>query len=303
MHKSVLLDSVLSHLNLLPGQIVLDATVGSGGHSETILRRISPNGLLIGLDQDEEALKRAEARLKSVGGKFILKRINFRYLDQTLSLLNIPEVHAVLLDVGISSDQLEAPDRGFSFMREGPLDMRMDQGQDQTAEQLIYGLSEKELVEVFSELGEERFARRIAHKIVSERARKPIKTTFDLKQVVEEVVPSQYRFGRIHPATRIFQALRIAVNDELNALKEALPKAFHSLERGGRLAVISFHSLEDRIVKQYFVKEKNAGAGKIITKKPIEADEIEIKENSRSRSAKLRVIERINRHSVSKGLS
>lgn len=177
-------------------------------------------------------------------------------------------------------------------MKEGPLDMRMDQSRDQTAEHLICGLSEKELIDIFSELGEERFARRIAQKIVSDRAEKPIKTTFDLKHIVEEVVPFRYRFGRIHPATRIFQALRIAVNDELNALQEALPKAFHSLKRDGRLAAISFHSLEDRIVKQYFVKEKNAGAGTIITKKPIEATEEELKDNPKSRSAKLRVIER-----------
>ncbi len=292
MHKSVLLDSVLSHLNLVQGQIVLDATVGSGGHSETILKRISPNGLLIGLDQDPEALKRAAKRLEAVGGKFVLKHFNFRFLDEALSSLNLKQVNAVLLDVGVSSDQLQASDRGFSFMREGPLDMRMDPTQDQTAEHLIYGLSERELIQIFGELGEERYAGRIARKIVQERSKRSIKTTFDLKKIVEETVPSAYRFGRIHPATRIFQALRIAVNDELNALKEALPKAFGSLKPGGRLAVISFHSLEDRIVKQYFVHEKNLGTGKIMTKKPIEATEDELKNNPRSRSAKLRVIER-----------
>jgi len=292
LHKSVLLDSVLSHLNLVQGQIVLDATVGSGGHSETILKRISPNGLLIGLDQDPEALKRAAKRLEAVGGKFVLKHFNFRFLDEALSSLNLKQVNAVLLDVGVSSDQLQASDRGFSFMREGPLDMRMDPTQDQTAEHLIYGLSERELIQIFGELGEERYAGRIARKIVQERSKRSIKTTFDLKKIVEETVPSAYRFGRIHPATRIFQALRIAVNDELNALKEALPKAFGSLKPGGRLAVISFHSLEDRIVKQYFVHEKNLGTGKIMTKKPIEATEDELKNNPRSRSAKLRVIER-----------
>ena len=292
MHKSVLLETVLSHLNLAPSQIVLDATVGGGGHSEAILRRISPKGFLIGLDQDPEALKRARKRLEEVGGKFTLIHQNFRFLDQSLSSLNIHEVHAVLLDVGLSSDQLDEAGRGFSFMREGPLDMRMDPTQSQTAQDLIYGLSEKELTQVFGELGEERYARRIANKIVTERPKRSIKTTFDLKYLVEEVVPSKYKFGRIHPATRIFQALRIALNDELNALKEALPKAFAVLKPGGRLAVISFHSLEDRIVKQYFVSLKNSGTGKIVTKKPIEATEEEVAENPRSRSAKLRVIER-----------
>ncbi len=292
MHKSVLLDSVLSHLNLSPGQIVFDLTIGSGGHAEAILQRIKPNGLLIGLDQDKAAVERARKRLQETGGKFTLHHLNFRFLDQALSSLNIEQVNVVLLDIGVSTDQLEESDRGFSFMREGPLDMRMDQDQSQTAQHLIYGLSERELTQIFGELGEERYARRIAHQIVSERAKSPIKTTIDLKNIVEKVVPSKYRFGRIHPATRIFQALRIAVNDELNALTEALPKAFGVLKPAGRLAVISFHSLEDRIVKHFFVKEKNLGEGKIITKKPVEATEAEVTENPKARSAKLRVIER-----------
>jgi len=292
LHKSVLLVPVLSHLNLSPGQAVLDATVGSGGHSEAMLKKVTPGGLLIGLDQDQKALERTEKRLKETGGKFILRHQNFRFLDQALSFLNIPAVDAVLLDVGVSSEQLDEPDRGFSFMKEGPLDMRMNPAAEQTAQHLIYGLSEKELAGIFSELGEERYAKRIAQRIVSQRAKTRIQTTFDLKKIIEDAVPSHYRFGRLHPATRVFQALRIALNDELNALQEALPKAFECLKPGGRLAVISFHSLEDRIVKQYFVKQKAGSAGTIVTKKPIEADEDEIRENPRSRSAKLRIIER-----------
>lgn len=292
MHKSVLLDAVLSHLNLSPGKIVLDATLGAGGHAESILKQISPDGLLIGLDQDSEALQRAEKRLQQVGGKFELKHLNFRFLDQALSQLHIHQVDAVLLDVGLSSDQIEEGDRGFSFMREGPLDMRMDKTQSQTAEHLIYGLSEEELIQIFTVYGEERFAKRIARKIVADRPSRSIQTTLDLKTLVEEIVPSKYRFGRIHPATRIFQALRIAVNDELGALKEALPKAFGALTVGGRLAVISFHSLEDRIVKRFFVSQKQIGAGLIVTKKPIEASEDELRENPKARSAKMRVIQR-----------
>ena len=292
LHKPVLLDSILSQLALSPGQAVLDLTVGSGGHAGAILQRIRPDGLLIGLDQDEEAIERTRSRLEKTGGRFILERSNFRDLNQVLSRLNFHKVHAVLLDAGVSSEQLEHPGRGFSFQSESPLDMRMDVRKDITAAQLIAHTSAEELASIFYKYGEERFSRRIARAIVNERARKPIETTGELREIVAGAVPARFRFGLIHPATRAFQALRIVVNDELGALEEALPKAFGALEPAGRLAVVSFHSLEDRIVKRFFVAEKQAGQGTIITKKPIRPDEEEIRENPRARSAKLRVIER-----------
>lgn len=293
MHQAVLINSVLSYLDLKPGQIVLDGTIGSGGHAEAILKAINPGGTLIGLDQDEEAIKRAEKRLNTHGHhRVVLKRLNFRHLDQALSLLNIKQVHAVLLDIGLSSDQLGDPGRGFSFQEEGPLDMRMDRNLETTAGDLIAGLKESELISVFREYGEERYAGRIARAIVLQRQKKPIGTTSALKTLIEEAVPAKYRHGRIHPATRVFQALRIAVNDELGALREALPKAFEALAKEGKLAVISFHSLEDRMVKRFFVDQKAKGEGKILTKKPVTATDHEIEANPRSRSAKLRVIER-----------
>lgn len=292
MHKPVLLDSVLSQLTLKAGQIVIDGTVGGGGHAEAILEAISPDGILIGLDQDEEALKRSEERLKRAGGKFILKQSNFRNLDQILSLLNIHKVHAVLLDIGISSDQLENPRRGFSFQLEGPLDMRMNQEEGLPAETLVAEASVEELMSIFRNFGEERYARKIAYAIVREREKRPIEATRALKELIERVTPARYRYGRIHPATRVFQALRIAVNNELDALREGLPKAFEALEQNGRLAVISFHSLEDRLVKRFFIEKKNLGIGTIITKKPIVPSDQEMETNPRARSAKLRIIER-----------
>lgn len=292
MHKPVLLDLVLSHLALKPGFVVLDATVGSGGHSEAILEAVGPKGFLIGLDQDEAAIKRAQKHLEQIGSQFILKQSNFRFLDQVLSSLNFNKVHAVLLDVGVSSEQLEDPDRGFSFQFDGPLDMRMNRQTAQRAEDWILQASQHELATIFRQFGEERYAGRIAAAIVKMREHEPVTTTKTLKELIERVTPARYRFGRIHPATRVFQALRIVVNDELGALEESLPKAFNCLETGGRLVVISFHSLEDRIVKRFFVKQKAAGEGKIITKKPLQASDEEIGTNPRARSAKLRVIER-----------
>jgi 16S rRNA (cytosine1402-N4)-methyltransferase len=293
VHQAVLVESVLSYLDLKPGQIVLDGTIGSGGHSEAILKAINPGGTLIGLDQDDEAIERAEKKLKACGNhRVVLRRFNFRDLDQALSSLNIKQVHVVLLDIGFSSDQLGDPERGFSFQENGPLDMRMDKRSETTARELLAGLSESELVTIFREYGEERFAGRIAKAIVFKRQKSPIGTTEELKVVIESAVPGKYKHGRIHPATRVFQALRIAVNDELNVLIEALPKAFECLAPGGKLAVISFHSLEDRIVKRFFIDQKSKGEGEILTKKPVTATDEEMNVNPRSRSAKLRVIER-----------
>ena len=292
MHKPVLRDVVLSYLNLKPGQVVLDATLGSGGHAEAILHAIGPQGFLIGLDQDEEAIKRAQACLEQLEGRFKLMQINFRFIDQALSSLNIHQVNAVLLDVGVSSEQLENPERGFGIQHTGPLDMRMDQRQTETAAHLIAKEGEYELAKIFREYGEERHANRIARTIVRERVKAPIETTEALKTLIERITPARFRYGRIHPATRVFQALRIAVNDELGALEESLPKAFDCLDFGGRLCVISFHSLEDRIVKRFFLKQKQAGVGTIVTKKPVRPSDEEVANNTRARSAKLRVIER-----------
>ena len=292
MHKPVLLETVLSYLELKPGHVALDATIGSGGHAEAILKAIGSQGRLIGLDQDVLALERVRNHLVGFEKQVILKHLNFRYLDQVLFELNFKQVHAVLLDVGVSSEQLEDPERGFSFQLDGPLDMRMDSTGSRKAEDIIAQVSLYELTTIFRKFGEERYARRIAEAIVNARTRAPIQTTGALKALIERAVPIYYLRGRIHPATRVFQALRIVVNDELGALEEALPKAFDFLEPGGRLAVISFHSLEDRIVKRFFVKQKQSGLGKVITKKPIVATSEEIGENPRSRSAKLRVIER-----------
>ncbi len=193
MHKPVLVEAVLSHFNLKPGSVVLDATVGSGGHAEAILKAIQPGGFLIGLDQDQEAIKRSQERLEKVGGRFYLQHLNFQYLDQALSALHIHKIHAVLLDVGVSSDQLESASRGFSFREDGPLDMRMDQTKDLTAEHLIMGLSQQELTTIFRQFGEERYAARIAEAIVNQRKNAPIKTTGALKALVEKAVPGRYR--------------------------------------------------------------------------------------------------------------
>ena len=292
MHKPVLLETVLSYLNLRAGSIVLDATVGSGGHAEAILKAIEPQGILIGLDQDEEALRKLPSTLKAGGRQVILKHSNFRDLDRTLSELNLSSIDAVLLDIGLSSDQLEDPARGFSFQKDGPLDMRMDRRVGRAAGEILASSDVRELTRIFQQFGEERFSGRIANAIMRARAKVPIQTTGALKRVIEQATPIRYHFGRIHPATRVFQALRIIVNDELNALEEALPKAISALKPGGRIAVITFHSLEDRIVKRFFLAEKAGGRGKIITKKPIRPSDDEVQTNPRARSAKLRIFER-----------
>ena len=292
MHEPVLLKEVLFHLNLKPGQVILDGTVGSGGHSEAMLREISPTGFLVGLDQDEEAVQRAQKRLKAFGDRFVLQQLNFRHLDETLSSLNITAFDAVLLDVGLSREDLENPGRGFSFLREGPLDMRMDQRLKRTAADLITCSNEETLATILWQFGEERNARKIARAIVGARQKHQIRTTLELAPLHSKSVPPKARFGRIHPATRTFQALRIAVNDELGALEEALPKALKVLKPGGRLAAISFHSLEDRMIKRFFRNQEQAGLGLVVTKKPVRPSKAEVTQNPKARSAKLRVMER-----------
>ena len=243
------------------------------------------------MDQDPDAIKRAQANLKEFPNVNYVPR-NFSQMNRVLSVLNLAAVDAVLLDVGLSSEQLAETGRGFSFSKEGPLDMRMSPETSITADELVSRLSEKELEELFRNFGEERWSRRIAKAICRKREENPIRTTTDLARVIEGAVPPFARFSGRHPATRVFQALRIEVNQELEVLEQALPQAFQRLRPLGRMAVISFHSLEDRIVKHTFRTWFQSRECQILTRKPLEADSEEVKRNPKSRSAKLRAVEK-----------
>ncbi len=283
-HKPVLLQEVLTGLNLHDGDIFLDGTLGSAGHTLAVLEKYK-DVEVVGLDRDQEALKRSEERLRTLSQNLFLKKESFRNMDKVLQSLGINQVNAVLLDLGISSDQLEDSGRGFSFKKDEPLDMRMS-GEGITAAEILNSWSERAIALILKGFGEERHAKIIAKRIVERRKEKPFKTTNDLVEVVGG------KQGKIHPATKTFQAIRIAVNEELDALEEGLAKAFSLLSSGGRLAVISFHSLEDRIVKNFVrdrVKNEEANS---ITKKPIIPTDIEVRENPRARSAKLRILEK-----------
>ncbi len=301
VHKPVLLKEVLACLALKPGAIVADGTLGSGGHAAEILKIIGPEGRLIGIDQDPEALDRTRRKLDGLG-QVTYQHGNFKNIKKILDFLNVPEVDAVILDVGFSSDQLETAERGFSFERSGPLDMRMNPEAGPTARDLVNDLSERELEKLFREYGNERWARQFAGMICRQRVLRPIETTDDLVRTLLEAFPRRSRtrnenrpfWMRRHPATRVFQALRIAVNDELGALREALPEIWQVLKHGGRLAVITFHSLEDRIVKEEFRMRAKQGQGKLVVKKPIVPSWEEVKANPRARSAKLRAVEKIH---------
>jgi len=293
IHKSVLLNEVIEGLNIVKGNIILDATVNGGGHSSEIKRRFKDTVTLIGIDADTEALKRAE---KNIPGEKILLNYNFRNLDQALLEAKLPQVDRIIFDLGLSSDQLERGNRGFSFQKDEPLVMTLTQ---ETAPNAFtaYDIANKweaENIEaVIKGYGEEKYARRIANQIVKERALAPIKTSRELAEIIKKAIPAKDRFKRLHPATKTFQALRIAVNDELGALKEGLTKSFDSLSKDGRLGVISFHSLEDRIVKHFMRDKVKESLATAINKKPITGSESEIMENPRSRSAKLRIIEKL----------
>lgn len=317
-HVPVLLSEVLQYLDLLPGDNVVDGTVGGGGHAEAILEKIGPEGRLWGIDADKEALARTKIRLQRFGKRVTLVQGNFRNL-KTIAREHFPHpVNKILLDLGISSDQLDDPSRGFSFLRDGPLDMRMGGGRDATtpsAAEAVNHLPEADLARIIRMWGEDRYARSIAHSIVVSRKAAPFETTHQLVSAVLTALPPHARRGgsrnkfhyppspgksgfsrrasHIHPATRTFQALRIYVNDELHAVEEVLLQAIEIMARGGRLAVIAFHSLEDRIVKQRFSEMARKRIVKIITRKPAEAGAVEIKANPRARSAKLRVVEKL----------
>jgi 16S rRNA (cytosine1402-N4)-methyltransferase len=292
-HTGVLSNEILEALNVLPGETYLDCTFGGGTHSKRILEL---GGRVIALEVDLEALEEAERKfeLKEKDGVWVttdssltICRENFRDLDKVLLDLGIKSLSGVLFDLGVSSHQLDKPERGFSFSNDGELDMRLDQRLAVSAKELINVLNERELYELFSRLGGERRARLFARNIVRYRQKAPIQTTEDLVRIIGD---KKIGIDKTHPATRVFMALRIAVNDELNSLKAALPKATQLLRPGGRLAVVSFHSLEDKIVKDYFKTESNL---KILTKKPISASEDEKIDNPRSRSAKLRIAEKV----------
>ncbi|HOW59725.1 MAG TPA: 16S rRNA (cytosine(1402)-N(4))-methyltransferase RsmH [Candidatus Omnitrophota bacterium] len=298
-HNPVLLHEVLECLDLKPGAVVVDGTLGSGGHAEAMLQRIGAKGRFIGLDQDASAITRCREIFKA-DSRVTLIHENFRNIGDVLKEIHVAKVDAVLLDVGMSSEQLADEQRGFSFQVKGELDMRMNPEVGFKASELIAQASESELADIFFYFGEERRARRFARVIVETRKHQPIRTTEDLTHVVEQALPMTMRFkegnrpvwARRHPATRIFQALRIAVNDEFNALKEGILGAWEHLASAGRLAVISFHSLEDRIVKLQFREWVSLGQGKLIFRKPIVAKHSEMINNPRSRSAKLRAIEK-----------
>lgn len=291
MHLPVMLNEALDFLDLKSGDTVLDATLGGGGHSKEILKKIAPEGMLLAMDADPDAIDRARENFKDFTGSFKLVNSNFRRLGEVLDREGIEKVDAALFDIGISSYQMDEGARGFSIKNPGPLDMRMDPSLKESAKDLVNRLREEELSEIIKDLGEERFHRRIARAIAERRREKKIETTDDLASVICRAVGG--RRGRLDPATRTFQAIRIAVNDELGALREALEQIVTRLKTGGRVAVISFHSLEDRIVKNKFKEYSAGGLIKILTKKPVRPTDAECADNPRSRSGRLRVAERI----------
>lgn len=307
-HIPVLLQPSLDSLALKPGDVFLDATLGGGGHSEAVVRKFGAKVKIIGIDLDQARIDEAREKFapEKTNADFTAVQGNFRNLDIILNKLGVQTVDKILFDLGVSSMQLDESGRGFTFRKNEPLGMTLavsaepqsssSGGQKQfTARDIVNDWEESHLVDIIRGFGEERYAGRIANAIVEARNSGPIETTFDLLGIIERAVPASYRHGRIHPATRTFQAIRIAVNDELGALQEGLRKGFDRLSLKGRIAVISFHSLEDRIVKQFFnalVKEGRAGWGNGISKKIITPSEEEQTHNPRSRSGKLRVIEK-----------
>lgn len=292
-HIPAMLEEVMEFLDPKENDVVVDATLGLGGHAEAILKRIGPRGRLIGIDRDEQSLRMAKERLRPYLEQTHFVRGDFRDLDRILSGLGVTQVNGILLDFGISSFQLDDPQRGFSFQMEGPLDMRMDQNNPFSAFELVNSLPEEELAAILRDYGEERWHNRIARTIVRQRSMRPIATTSDLREVVLKAVPSRKGRGeRIHPATRTFQAIRIAVNRELESIDIVLKKCVDLLAPGGRIAVISFHSLEDRIVKQQFRALAQEGKVRLVVKKPLRPGEKECQENPRARSARLRIAER-----------
>lgn len=307
-HESVLQQEAVEGLNIVANGTYVDGTLGAGGHSEKIVQRLNEHGRLIAFDQDEHALKAAKQRLDSYKDKIMFIHSNFRYVTDVLKEHQIEEVDGFLFDLGVSSPQLDHGERGFSYQKDAPLDMRMDQTQTLSAYEVINTWSYQDLVRIFYKYGEEKFSKQIARKIEANREIAPIESTYQLVEVIKEAIPAAARRTGGHPAKRIFQAIRIAVNDERHAFYDVLHQAAQTVLVGGRIAVITFHSLEDRICKQAFKKwstepplprnmpvvpEGSRPPFTLITRKPIIADTEELDKNRRARSAKLRIVEKI----------
>ena len=296
-HFPVLLPEILEYLACQPDRVYVDGTLGGGGHARAILEQSSPTGRLIGLDWDEQAIQRAKENLAGFGNRVELQKENFKDLRWVLKSLSLTAVHGILLDLGVSTEQLEDREKGFSFRWDGPLDMRMSRETKITAQDLLQKLSVWEISGILRQYGEERWANRISRAIGRQRQTRAIQTTRELVEVIEKSVP--FHRGRIHPATRTFQALRIAVNDELGNLKTFLTECSDLLFPGGRLCIISFHSLEDRIVKNHFRQwakgpEGGSPSFRILTPKPVVPSSAEVLSNPKARSAKLRVAEKLS---------
>jgi 16S rRNA (cytosine1402-N4)-methyltransferase len=308
MHIPVLINEVISYLALQPGAKIIDCNIGAGGHAKKIIAKLGLSGRLLGIDRDAAALKSARDHLAAELPQVKLVNDSFQNLSDIALANDFTEVNGIIFDLGLSSMQLDSPGRGFSWRRDELLDMRMDKSQGLTAAELIASSSADDLVQIFSDYGEVRFSKSLAAKIVQSRETNPITTTGALEKIVLAVAPPNRNRSRLHPATQVFQALRIAVNDELNQLRKTLPQALNLLRPGGRLLVISFHSLEDRIVKNFFREEskdcicevalpvcrcEHTATLKILTKKPVTPSVAEVRANPRARSAKLRVAEKI----------
>ena len=307
-HTTVLLNEAVEGLKINPNGVYIDCTLGGAGHSERIAKTLNENGRLYSLDQDDHALEAARERLTPYQDRVTLIKTNFKYLKEVMNERGIEEVNGVLFDLGVSSPQLDEGERGFSYQHDAPLDMRMDQTQLLSAETIVNEWSEQELARIIYRYGEEKFSRQIARKINEHRSHKKIETTGELVEIIKEAIPAPARRTGPHPAKRTFQAIRIAVNDELNVFEQAVHDAIELLAPGGRVSVITFHSLEDRICKQVF-SEYAQGCicppdfpmctcgqtpkVKVITRKPILPSEKELEENPRARSAKLRIVEKL----------
>lgn len=306
-HKSILLEETIEGLAIRPDGIYVDGTLGGGGHSYQVAKRLTEGGKLIGIDQDAEAIEAAGERLKEFQDRVIIERSNYVSFREILNKHGIDKVNGILLDLGVSSHQLDDPERGFSYREDAPLDMRMDQRNPITAKDIINTYSETELFRMIRDYGEDPFAKNIAKHIVRAREQAPVTTTFELVEIIKQAIPAKVRAKGGHPAKQTFQAIRIELNGELNVLKNSLNGMIDALDSGGRIAIITFHSLEDRIVKNAFRDAENPctcpkefpvcvcgkkSKGKVITRKPILPSAEEQEENPRSKSAKLRIFEK-----------